>query len=55
MPSSIHEFIVVPKSLGEPRDLTEMVKNINEDVVEPDERLSNDVYYFENNQLKVIP
>lgn len=53
LPSSIHEFIVVPKT-GDPKHLKEMVQDINEDQVEPEERLSDDIYYFKNGVLTIV-
>ena len=46
-------FIVVPKT-GDPKHLKEMVQDINEEQVEPEERLSDDIYYFKNGVLTIV-
>lgn len=46
LPSSVHELIVLPQSEGEPDSLREMVKSVNEYMVEPDEQLSGNVYRY---------
>ncbi len=55
LPSSIHELIVLPQSEGEPDSLREMVEGVNEYMVEPDERLSDNVYrYFrESGEIEI--
>lgn len=48
LPSSIHECILVPESRSFPREeLDEMVQNINTTQVEPQEVLSNHVYFYD--------
>lgn len=48
LPSSIHEVILVPESFGlEPERMQEMVKEINQTGVAPEEVLSDSVYYFD--------
>lgn len=47
LPSSIHECIVVPQKDMEVEFLQEMVRDINEEQVEPGERLSDEVYMFD--------
>lgn len=47
MPSSIHEFIAIPVSMGEPRELSELVTAINATQVVPEERLSDNVYHYD--------
>ncbi len=47
MPSSIHEFLALPVSLGNPEDLQEMVTSINEGSVREEERLSNQVFHYD--------
>ncbi len=48
LPSSLHEFILVPDSeMIEPADLKELVRQANESVVEPHELLSYNVFYFD--------
>ncbi|WP_230397617.1 DUF5688 family protein [Novisyntrophococcus fermenticellae] len=47
LPSSIHECILIPESQALPKEeLEEMVKNINATQLEPQEVLSNRVYYY---------
>lgn len=47
LPSSVHELIVLPvKSEAEALSMREMVKDINETRVEPEEVLSDTVYYY---------
>lgn len=47
MPSSIHEVIAVSSDMGDPNDLSKMVSEINMDQVSLDDRLSNNVYYYD--------
>ena len=53
LPSSIHEVIAVPSSLGDPVELAEMVQQVNMDVVDVSERLSNQVYHYDRNSRKL--
>ncbi len=53
LPSSIHECIVVPLSMGPAEDLQKMVKEINQDAVEPKDRLSDDVYVFDSHTREI--
>ena len=46
LPSSIHEVIAVPSGFGEPEELAELVQQVNMDVVDVSERLSNQVYHY---------
>lgn len=48
LPSSIHEVIVVPKSIARQGvgALVDMVRDINAKEVRPEEVLSNDVYFY---------
>lgn len=46
LPSSIHEVIAIPASMGEPNELAKMVKEVNFNEVQLDERLSNQVYHY---------
>lgn len=54
LPSSIHELILIPDS-GRERveDLKQMVKEVNEGHVAAEERLSDNVYYFNVSANKV--
>lgn len=47
LPSSVHEVIAVPASLGDPYELAEMVSEINMNEVALEERLSNQVYHYD--------
>lgn len=55
IPSSIHEFLVVP---WEPQisaeHIKEMVREVNENHVAEDEILSDNVYYFDGEQLTIL-
>jgi len=53
MPSSVHEVIVVPTSIGDPNDLAEMVAQVNIAEVELKDRLSNQVYHYDRNLRKL--
>lgn len=53
LPSSIHEVIAVPASLGEPNELAQMVAEINMDQVKLEERLSNQVYHYDKDLRKL--
>lgn len=47
LPSSIHEVLIVRKSMGaDPDDLCNMVKSINETEVRPEDRLTDSVYSY---------
>ena len=51
LPSSVHELIIVPKGKASemgvtPKDLGDMVREVNRCEVDQDERLSNHVYEF---------
>ena len=48
LPSSVHECLFIPDSEEIPADeLREMVREVNATQVEVEERLSDEVYYFE--------
>lgn len=53
LPSSIHEVIAVPASMGDPKELAEMVQQVNMDVVDVSERLSNQVYHYDRDARKL--
>ena len=46
LPSSVHECIAVSSNMGTPEGLAEMVSEINEGQVSPEERLSDHVYRY---------
>lgn len=55
LPSSIHEVILVPESFGlEPERMQEMVKEINQTGVAPEEELSDSVYYFDGEEIRIV-
>lgn len=58
LPSSLHEMIIVPKEMSvSPKELGEMVREVNQTEVARDEILSDRVYEFdkERNQLRQVP
>lgn len=48
LPSSLHEAIILPGKYGikEPQELLEMVREVNQNMVAPEEFLSDNVYYY---------
>lgn len=57
IPSSIHEFIVIPDNgLYNPVNLEDILKKVNSTEVAPDEVLSDSLYYYnyENRELSVL-
>lgn len=52
-PSSLHECIVHPKDESMLEDMRKMVYDINRAVVEPDDRLSDEVYLFDKNTRQI--
>lgn len=47
LPSSTHEVLIVPKAfMDDPDKLAEMVRQVNEDAVQPEDRLSDNVYEY---------
>lgn len=53
IPSSVHEIIAVSTSAYNPHDLAQMVTEINMDQVALEERLSNNVYYYDMHLRKI--
>ena len=55
LPSSIHEVIIVPvdQSTGKMDEFTEMVKFVNNNEVDPTERLSDHAYLYTNGALQI--
>lgn len=47
LPSSVHEVIAVPDSLGDPNELAQMVTEVNMGQVAVNERLSNQIYFYD--------
>lgn len=55
LPSSIHELILIRKSDGyTPRDLRDMVREVNSSQVLPEEWLSNEVYEYRGREKQLI-
>lgn len=55
LPSSVHEVIAVPKEYGSDTSvLLNMVREVNASEVSVEERLSDNIYCFEDNKLKLI-
>lgn len=53
LPSSIHEWLAVSVDKEKPEVLADMVQEINMENVRLEERLSNNVYYYDKNLRKV--
>lgn len=51
LPSSIHETIAIPAEGADPVELSEMVTEINKSSVSVEERLSNQVYFFDRKSM----
>ena len=56
LPSSVHELLILPEKEAPvlPGELVRMVKDINEGEVLPEERLSDNVYYYSDGELHLI-
>lgn len=50
IPSSVHELLLISDNLLSIDDISEMVKEVNKEIVQPEERLSNNIYYFDKNE-----
>lgn len=53
LPSSIHEVLILTDMSSDPAELRQMVMGINENVVRPDEVLSNNVYLYNGKDIVV--
>lgn len=54
LPASIHELIAVPhRPEFEVNDLKELVSNVNNDAVSPEEKLSDSVYIFDREKVTI--
>ena len=54
LPSSLHELIIVPKDIGmSPKEMEEMVREINQKEVAREEVLSDRVYEFDKETKKL--
>lgn len=49
LPSSVHESLLVPANgeVGNPKQLRDMVREVNASCVEPEDYLSDEVYYYD--------
>lgn len=55
LPSSVHEVIILPGSVGADRhQLEEMVQSINAGEVPPEERLSDNVYMYDSIEKELV-
>ena len=53
LPSSQHEVLIIPDSAGiDRRELSEMVKQANQSVVEPKDVLSDNVFHYDRDEKK---
>lgn len=53
LPSSIHEVIAIPDMGRDPKELADMVREINASQVDISERLSNQVYKYDRKERKL--
>lgn len=53
LPSSIHECMVVPQSMGPVEGFQKMVRDANQEAVAPEDRLSDDVYVFDSRTREI--
>lgn len=53
LPSSIHEVIAVSVEMGEPEKLAQVVAEVNMEQVNLSERLSNQVYHYDKELMKI--
>lgn len=55
LPSSVHEVLIVPDTLGiDEASLREMVVDVNQDLVSPRDRLSDNIYSYRNGRLELV-
>lgn len=55
LPSSVHEVIIVPESKGmDPQEMDEMVVEINDTQVEPEEVLSDHAYFYQREGKRLM-
>ncbi len=55
LPSSLHEVLAVPASIGDPKTLANMVYEINMAQVSLEDRLSNQVYHYDRTAKTLTP
>lgn len=54
LPSSIHEMLLLPNKSFEPEELQKMVAEINATGVEPEDRLTDSVYYYDKDGFRRV-
>ena len=54
LPSSLHEMLAVPEKYVELDTLKDMVYEVNQLVVEVEDRLSNEVYKYDRNEQSIV-
>ncbi len=54
LPSSIHECIAVPYGKMESEELREMVREVNDNQVSPEDRLTYNVYKYSKGELSIM-
>jgi len=55
LPSSVHEMLIVPdKGLMTARDMAEIVREVNEHMVKPEDRLGNRVLYYDAERSRLL-
>ena len=54
VPSSLHEMLAVPETSIELDELSKMVYEVNQLVVEVEDRLSNEVYKYDRNEQSIV-
>lgn len=55
LPSSVHEFLIIPKSMDiSPKELGEMVRDVNHQMVSKEEILSDRVYEYDKEKRRIL-
>lgn len=55
LPSSVHEFLIIPKSMDiSPKELGEMVRDVNHQMVSKEEILSDRVYEYDKEKGRIL-
>ena len=54
LPSSVHEFLIVPKSLApDPKELSDMVVGVNRSMVDPKDVLSDNILIYDKEEKRL--
>lgn len=53
LPSSIHETIAISADFGTPEELTRMVQEVNAEELEPEDKLSDNVYHYDRETREI--